>query len=956
MSKIVNQIAIFLLVIVPGLFVFQNCSKAKFSNVGVASMASSAQQVVSPICDVESRPLENENVACLPPNQSLIKAVQRFDVICKDNGKWSRSLRNTDYSLCGSCSPAQRLSDKENVACPAPYGDELKGIQNYAVSCLSNGTWSRTAVGAVDYSACSKVCDPAMKPPTTSAVACTSPNSSIISGVQNYNVICNSDGSWSRMVSGAIDYKNCPQSCDPMKMPAAKENAMCPLAAVMNAVQNYQVICAVNGVWTRTPTTFDTSACPQPATCNAASKPPASESVFCSAPYATVKSAVQYYSVICSGTNWVQAPTTKDESACPKACAGVQPANSATTVACQAPYATSILAKQNYKYVCNTTTGNYDKTADGAVDYSACPKNCTGSPPANREVVSCPAGQSGTAYQNYSVTCNSATGTYTRMLGTYDTSACSMASCSGVKPPTEIPVACPSPFADRKDAKQGYKVECVNGNWTSTIDGAVNTSSCPVNDCSGSVNPGTKKIIGACSGGATGSITQTCQVSCTGKTYSQINCTADDYSSCDCGVGSTYNTTTKTCSVNPSSYSWSSGSWGACSGTCGATNGGSQSRSVVCKSAAGATVSDSMCSAAGAKPATSQSCTAPAVIGTCNLCKPNQTGSAALLPGVPAATGSFNYWYYSIVMSPTVGTMDMTCNASGTDFGKPGVLKCAPGYVVDPSKTPFLASHGVVGECVPASSMPCTAGSTLGSCKLCNPGGVGASALLPGVPAASASFNYWYYSIVMSGTIGNMDLTCNASGTDFGKPGVITCKAPYVLDTTKSTYFASHAVMGECVLPSTDVYCPEQVIKAKSMPNIQGKVNYCTYNLPRTKWVVSYESTVGPLVAATVTSGSGYSTAACQKNGTWMSCTPEADGYCIGDGRGATACDAPPVTSYTWQRDGSPYFCNGNTYSPDASSVEGTTCPTPGAFKNVTDGGELCPGGKGFMTWKLKCQ
>ncbi|MDR0651219.1 MAG: hypothetical protein LBG59_07685, partial [Candidatus Peribacteria bacterium] len=50
-------------------------------------------------------------------------------------------------------------------------------------------------------------------------------------------------------------------------------------------------------------------------------------------------------------------------------------------------------------------------------------------------------------------------------------------------------------------------------------------------------------------------------------------------------------------------YSWSTSSYGSCSASCG---GGTQTRTVTCKSSDGSTVADSYCS--GTKPTTSQSC------------------------------------------------------------------------------------------------------------------------------------------------------------------------------------------------------------------------------------------------------------------------------------------------------------------------------------------------------------
>lgn len=62
-------------------------------------------------------------------------------------------------------------------------------------------------------------------------------------------------------------------------------------------------------------------------------------------------------------------------------------------------------------------------------------------------------------------------------------------------------------------------------------------------------------------------------------------------------------------------YSWSPGAWGACSvTTCGQT--GTQLRGVSCLRNDNVVVAESYCSSAGAKPATSQSCSTPACVGS----------------------------------------------------------------------------------------------------------------------------------------------------------------------------------------------------------------------------------------------------------------------------------------------------------------------------------------------------
>ncbi len=121
----------------------------------------------------------------------------------------------------------------------------------------------------------------------------------------------------------------------------------------------------------------------------------------------------------------------------------------------------------------------------------------------------------------------------------------------------------------------------------------------------------------------------------------------------------------------PVTYSWSSGSWGACNATACGTNG-TENRSVVCKSSTGANVADSNCS--GSKPATSRSCSAlacPAVNGACgssngktltskptsNLCS---KGSAS---GVSTTDSS-----YAWTCSGTNGGSKASCSATRKHF------------------------------------------------------------------------------------------------------------------------------------------------------------------------------------------------------------------------------------------------------------------------------------------------
>ena len=591
---------------------FQNCSKTRFASVESASLSSTAAPV-SPICDPANRLRDYENVRCQSPNQGLFLAIQYYTVVCNENGSWTRNARGAiDYSQCPkACENSVRPSDIENVACPAPFQNERNGVQRYDVICLSQGTWSRTVNGGPDYSACSKVCDSAQRPSDTSQVACPAPYANLNSGIQRYTVTCNSNGTWSRTATGGVDYSLCPLSCSEAQRPASSETVKCPASSDIKAIQNYSVTCNGNGTWSRVPTTLDISQCPAP-TCNPATRPGSQETVACPAPYANTILAVQNYSISCSGTQWIRTPTTRDESQCPKAC-GVQPPSDSSLVACQSPYQSTLLAKQNYFYVCNTQTGQYVRTVMGAVDYGACPKSCTGANPATPKNVACPSGFTGTAVQNYSSTCNTTTGLWsTPVPTTLDTSACKPATCSGNPPSNFDPAPCPAPFQTRMDAKKMYAAAtCVNGSWVrGAATGVIDTSSCPVNDCTGSVNPGTEKDISACPGGATGRVFQTCSVTCTGNTYQQVNCSADNYSRCDCGPNASFNVVTRTC-VSTATYAWDPNAItrGACSATACGTTGTQTGTYTTCRRNDGVIVANSYC---GSNVAPSISCSAPA--------------------------------------------------------------------------------------------------------------------------------------------------------------------------------------------------------------------------------------------------------------------------------------------------------------------------------------------------------
>ena len=663
MQKSMYLKAVLLYISIAGLTVvgFQNCAPTQFQKI---EDLSSNALVASPFCSPSEEPKSSENLFCPSPNQLNQSALQRYRVVCSDGGVWSRQeLGAIDYSLCPKVCPlAERPSDVENVMCPE--SNENLGVQRYNVDCSFDGKWSRTVTGTADYSLCEKACDPLSKPPIEAAINCPDPNANLASGTQRYTVTCERNGTWS---SSELDktYDRCPV-CSSADRPLDSANVKCPSSNDLNAVQNYLVSCGPNGVWNKTPSSLDIAACPAP-TCDPGTKPALSETVACPAPSTTSNLSVQNYNVSCSGINWVRTAGLRDDSACPKLCTGVAPADDFDSLPCQSPFEVDKRAKKKYTYVCNSTSGNYDRTDSGsAIDYSLCPRSCSGTNPAVPQEIACPVGQIGTAYQNYSSTCDTSTGQWsTPVATTKDNSSCSADLCLLPKPSDFDLVACDAPFAGYKDAKRMYApATCTSTGWVrGAATGVIDKTSCPINDCSGTINPGPEKIIGLCPGGATGNVFQMCSVSCSGITYNQVSCSANNYSRCDCGANATFNVVTRTCD---STYTYTPASivYGSCSATACGTSGIKAVSSFTCQRSDGVTVANSFCTAP-----TSQSCSAAA----CATCS---SGTSTLVSAANNAgtTNTCSFAWNSaqegqsavITQASNSGAMTRSCSSTGT--------------------------------------------------------------------------------------------------------------------------------------------------------------------------------------------------------------------------------------------------------------------------------------------------
>eukprot|EP00958_Prasinococcus_capsulatus_P019905 scaffold2529_cov363-Prasinococcus_capsulatus_cf.AAC.19 len=97
-----------------------------------------------------------------------------------------------------------------------------------------------------------------------------------------------------------------------------------------------------------------------------------------------------------------------------------------------------------------------------------------------------------------------------------------------------------------------------------------------------------------------------CSTSCGGGYQTRlVQCrSSTDSLVIDSKCSGTKPSTSRTCNTQAcTTYSWSTGSWGSCSASCG---GGYQTRSVQCRSSTDSVVSDGNCS--GSKPSTSRTC------------------------------------------------------------------------------------------------------------------------------------------------------------------------------------------------------------------------------------------------------------------------------------------------------------------------------------------------------------
>lgn len=258
---------------------------------------------------------------------------------------------------------------------------------------------------------------------------------------------------------------------------------------------------------------------------------------------------------------------------------------------------------------CGSTTSTRSVTCVREDGTTVADANCTGAKPATTQATT---DYSGCSYSwNYSgwstpSACGSVTQTRTVWCQRSDGTTVSDASCTGTKPATSNTTTNYSSctYSNSYGSWGSCSASCGGGTQIRTAtcmrsDGtAVASSNCPAPTTSQSCNTQSCYTYSWSSGSwstpaGCGTVTQTRSVSCVrsdGTTMSDAYCSGTKPATTQSG------TSYATCT-----YSFSYGSWGSCSASCG---GGTQSRTATCVRSDGATVANSSCGT----PVTTQSC------------------------------------------------------------------------------------------------------------------------------------------------------------------------------------------------------------------------------------------------------------------------------------------------------------------------------------------------------------
>ena len=306
-------------------------------------------------------------------------------------------------------------------------------------------------------------------------------------------------------------------------------------------------------------------------------------------------------------------------------CSGAKPANSQTcnATACMAncPSQTKSFGTK-HKCVFSVPAINHGNSKTvyevGSCNWGADPCDCTGTFTCNDGTLSStwtfklnPTSGPWTAgswsgWSTCSATCGGGTQTRTRSV------TCSYDSCTGTKPSSSESQTC------------NTQACATSGPWTTSSWSGWSTCS---------------KACG------TGTQSRTRSVTC-----SYDSCTGTKPSSSE-----SQNCNTQACYT----YSWQSGSWSTCSKTCG---GGTKTRTVTCKRNDGTTVSSTYCS--GTKPATSETCNTQSCVsyswytGSYGACSTTcGTGSKTRTVYCKKSDGSAVYDSYCSGTKPTTWIM-----------------------------------------------------------------------------------------------------------------------------------------------------------------------------------------------------------------------------------------------------------------------------------------------------------